>query len=397
MNALAPQTGTAIRTSAQPTWAAARLRLGQSNVGFWVMAAAAWLWYQPAVATGSLAGQAAAWAALVVAYTVVQISFDIVGGYWLPVLFDRRESGFGRWLRQWARGAVTHGVVLFGIGTSAMVMTAQFGTLGGVAALAGIAMVLVAVQGWLARIVSQLRVVTPSREVEEVLVRLGLDPIRTWVVDAEDHSFVGGWYGPRGLERLVIAQRWVSTLDAEALDVVMRRRVIAKTSGARAQGVLGALAFNLTGLAAVLLAIPGASLGSVGGLLTVAAGTTLWGLLGVLLLPTLSRWAVRTLDRLTADAVGDSGKVARIIHRLDRDQEDELDRSFVNETFFHPVPAPAQRAMALRYPVPNVPTVIPWRVARMSLFMSWANLSMLARAVHCNIGRPDLWVMYPGD
>ena len=89
--------------------------------------------------------------------------------------------------------------------------------------------------------------------------------------------------------------------------------------------------------------------------------------------------------------------VARLISRLDRDQEDELDRGRIVETIFHPVPAPAQRAMALRYPTPEPARFIPWRVARLSLFTSWASLSLLSRAVHCNIGRPDLWVMYPGD
>ncbi len=31
------------------------------------------------------------------------------------------------------------------------------------------------------------------------------------------------------------------------------------------------------------------------------------------------------------------------------------------------------------------------------LFLSWAGLGGLARAVHCNIGRPSVWVMLPGD
>ncbi len=34
---------------------------------------------------------------------------------------------------------------------------------------------------------------------------------------------------------------------------------------------------------------------------------------------------------------------------------------------------------------------------RMMLFLSWAGLGGLARAVHCNIGRPSLWVMLPCD
>ncbi len=38
-----------------------------------------------------------------------------------------------------------------------------------------------------------------------------------------------------------------------------------------------------------------------------------------------------------------------------------------------------------------------WNVARTTLFLSWACGGFLARAVHCNIGRPELWVLFPTD
>ncbi|WP_146526280.1 hypothetical protein [Novipirellula artificiosorum] len=40
---------------------------------------------------------------------------------------------------------------------------------------------------------------------------------------------------------------------------------------------------------------------------------------------------------------------------------------------------------------------IAWHAARMTLFVSWACMGMLVRAVHCNVGRPELWVMLPTD
>ena len=39
----------------------------------------------------------------------------------------------------------------------------------------------------------------------------------------------------------------------------------------------------------------------------------------------------------------------------------------------------------------------PWNTARTALFLSWASLGLLSRAVHCNCGRPALWVLFPGD
>jgi hypothetical protein len=36
-------------------------------------------------------------------------------------------------------------------------------------------------------------------------------------------------------------------------------------------------------------------------------------------------------------------------------------------------------------------------VARTALPMSWCCLGLLGRAVHCNAGRPELWVLLPTD
>ena len=38
-----------------------------------------------------------------------------------------------------------------------------------------------------------------------------------------------------------------------------------------------------------------------------------------------------------------------------------------------------------------------WHAARMTLYVSWACMGMLVRAVHSNVGRPELWVMLPTD
>ena len=159
-------------------------------------------------------------------------------------------------------------------------------------------------------------------------------------------------------------------------------------------GLVLALCFNAAGVALALGIIPGGGIGSAGGLVLFSEVVTLWSFLGLLTLPTLSRRAVYALDRQVADLVDNPMAVARLIAQLDRDQEDERDRGRVTETIFHPVPAPAQRALALNDAGRARTRFIPWRVARMSLFTSWASLSLLSRAVHCNIGRPDLWVMY---
>jgi hypothetical protein len=334
---------------------------------------------------------------LVVCYVLGQFPFDVVGGYTLPVVYGRREAGFGSWFAQWTRGTWVHGAVLAAVGSGVLWAGQAAGLPGALGLMAAVALVLVALQGPLGRGVSYLPKVTLSPTLIEALKASDVDEARVSVLKARDTSFVGGWVGVPGFERLVVSSRWLEMADPTAMGILVERRRLGLASGARLQGLAAALAFNAVGVGLALTVMPGTGVGSAGELMLLSTAVTLWSFLGLLTLPTLSRRAVYALDRQVADGVDDPMMVARLISRLDRDQEDELDRTRVVETIFHPVPAPAQRAMALRYPPVDPPRFIPWRVARMSLFTSWASLSLLSRAVHCNIGRPDLWVMYPGD
>ena len=62
------------------------------------------------------------------------------------------------------------------------------------------------------------------------------------------------------------------------------------------------------------------------------------------------------------------------------------------EKIFHPTPSTLNRAQkARRY------RWAPWHIARTMLYLSWFSGGLLSRSVHCNVGRPDLWVMTPTD
>jgi hypothetical protein len=77
---------------------------------------------------------------------------------------------------------------------------------------------------------------------------------------------------------------------------------------------------------------------------------------------------------------------------LDRLQDDEPQRTALIETNFHPVPSVENRRSESSSGFP-----IAWHAARMTLYVSWACMGLLVRAVHCNVGRPELWVMLPTD
>jgi hypothetical protein len=79
---------------------------------------------------------------------------------------------------------------------------------------------------------------------------------------------------------------------------------------------------------------------------------------------------------------------------LDRRLDGEPLRPRGIEAIFHPVPSVTSRRERLNAASSGRGA---YQAARMALPLSWACLGLLGRAVHCNCGRPALWVMLPGD
>jgi hypothetical protein len=94
----------------------------------------------------------------------------------------------------------------------------------------------------------------------------------------------------------------------------------------------------------------------------------------------------------------DSAPFAEGLVALEHDQDDELERARGVETIFHPVPAARHRIAALRGERAAGPHAwAAWHAARTALYLSWAGVGLLGRAVHCNLGRPEAWVFLPSD
>ncbi len=153
------------------------------------------------------------------------------------------------------------------------------------------------------------------------------------------------------------------------------------------------LAFAWVLVGFVLSAIlPGAGVASVGELAMTCCGFTLWSFLGLLTQPTLSRQASYAIDCELMKRGAEPETFHETLQMLDRLQDDEPKRSALIETIFHPVPSLDNRRGESASTFP-----IAWHAARMTLFVSCSCMGMLVRAVHCNVGRPELWVMLPTD
>ena len=363
------------------SYARARLYLGSSNVGVWTVVSSVLLLFgvperifqtSPTPAGADVAQLAAT----ILVYAAVQGAFDLFGGYFLPKEYGRYTPTLPKFVAHWFRGAALHGALLL-VGGLLLLNAARLGGFGG--ALVAFLLLnagLVAGQLGLARLVGGLGVV---RREGVVLLR------------SPYPHLTGGVVGV-GRETVALPEAWVERFGTGAFELLLirRRALVARCS--RRFGLLLALLWNLLGFVLAYAAAGGTV--SVAGLVSFSLWSTLWAFLGVLTLPTPSRGAVFQADALALEGGGDRAQLGELIVRLDKDQDDEAGRDPAVETIFHPLPSSTRRLERLGGPPPRFAA---WHVARTSLYLSWTNLNLLSRAVHCNVGRPEVWVFLPSD
>lgn len=388
-------------TPARLTYARARLLLGISGVGTAVLIASSVLVFDlaarllPYSASQPLLGALSTLLPILVLPMLLFLPFDVVGG----AIVVRARPSVPRFLTRWVRGATVQLAVWLIAAAVLMVAARADGASAAIVAFVVLQLLLAQFRAPLSRVIASFGTDPVTPQLRTVAQGAGIDASRICVAATEDEGFVGGWSGifPRVL---VLPAHWLDLPDDALVAALRRRRIIAE-SGAHRRGVLGAVAWNTLGGASVL-ALTAADLATAAGVLTLAAGMTLWAFLGALLLPTVSRAAVFTADAAAARECG-TAAVSDLIEHLDQWQDDEARRSAGVETIFHPVPARTRRIERLHKASrsggtdKNVHAWTAHHIARHALWLSWGTLSPLSRLVHCNVGRPALWAMLPGD
>lgn len=371
------------------TYARARLWTGITGVGSMV-SLATWALVEswPARlfgATGDgLLDSAIALAGAVALGLLATLPWDVVGGFVLPKRFGRPVPNLAGFTRRWLRGLA----VFWVLGTGSALTLLLAGRAGGVAAallalaiLAGLALQF---QGALARLVGGLRRVDSTAlqgSVAEGVVFAGEDP-----------GFTGGFTGWDA--RPVWPASWGAALEPDQLELLAERRRQIRASGAWRRAQLAAIGWNVLGFGLATL-LPGAGVATVAELLATALGFTLWTFVGLLLLPSISRAAARAADAAIARDEPQRSRFGEALRRLDRLQDDEPERSASLESIFHPVASVTNRMRAIEGA--GAPERSTWHLARTALFLANLGLSLLPRTVHCNAGRPELWVYLPAD
>ncbi|MCO4100446.1 MAG: hypothetical protein HEQ38_13855 [Gemmatimonas sp.] len=377
------------------TYARSRLYLGISGVGTAVLVAGCLLVFDiPSAGFPTTTETAVARSMFAVGLFFLLVFglfflFDLVGGAWVV----RRRDNAPSWFGTWVRGVAVQWVVWMLTGTALMVAARSGGVLAAVMVFVGVQFVLAQLRGPLARVIARLERVPMPPVVAQAAERAGIPVARVQVLDTADEGFVGGWSGVLP-GTLVVPCRW-AMLPVDVLSAQLARRQLIAASGAHTRGVVGAVAWNTAGFGVVLLATA-ATPATAAGLVTIMAGMTLWAFVGVLVLPTASRAAVYAADCSTA-AVHGVAHVRTGIELLDKWQDDEPTRALHVERIFHPVPSRANRIARLATPSAPLGAVHAHHLARHVLWLGWGALTPLSRAVHCNVGRPALWAMLPGD
>lgn len=372
----------------------ARLWLGMSAVGFFVTLATVLLLagvpsrVQP-MFSDQWWGQVGMILLFVTAYAVVHVPFDLFGGYILPRRYGRAHPGAGRFALGLLRGSVMQGIVLTIVATLLLTAGHYGGVIGTSVMAIVISVVLLFMREPLAKWTAELRTDphAPSGSNPDTT----LTP--TTYLASADEGFTGGIVGVFAPRRILLPAHWHHALGPDGFRVAHQRRELVVRSGAWRRGRLLALVFTWIGVMLCALLVGSDRLGTGAGIIELSLCFTLWSFAGLLVLPSLSRPAVLSIDQKLRETARADDQLDAAVKRLDALQDAESSRPSLVETIFHPVPSVANRLDGPR----SREVSGFWDVARSSVFLSAAGLGLLGRAVHCNCGRPSLWVFLPTD
>ena len=305
-------------------------------------------------------------------YAAVALPFDFIGGYLLERIFQRDVPQLGNFAYRLVRGIFGQGIVYISCGLALIAMHTRFGNIGVFVMFAALQLTLIVCQLPLAMFVGGLKRTQDGLS--------GQGPYGT-----------GGITGILGSETVVLPMHWKPILSNKLLNVMESRRSYAIASGLRRNGVLLALAWNIGGFAISVLLAGGT--GSVASLLSTSLYFSLTSFVGLLVLPKPSQNAVLQTDAGVINN-GNRDNLVAAIRTLASIQDDEETRHSTVQFIFHPIPS-----VSLRTSMSTSGTrqFAAWNAARLAIFLSWAGLSFVSRAVHCNVGRPDVWVLLPCD
>jgi len=306
--------------------------------------------------------------------------FDVVGGFIIPRHLENQPLSFAQWSGSWFRAVVVQ-IAFYSLTFFAYL---QVGRAIGAAWMIG--MFAVFQVTLLAGQELFWRLMTPNRP-QGHCGRSGT------FFQHRDRRFVGGITGLPGFENVALPGSWRGGLSPQSIRILAERRLAALQSGGRRRGILVAMFWNIACFTTAIVAA-GGTIVLVSDLVTIYLWFLILSFVGLLVLPVFNRNSVFALDRFCLRTT-DPSMLRTAINELDNLTEQDTSRSAAEESVFQPIPCPERRT---QFAATSGQDYVPaWNVARTTLYLSWAFGGPLSRAVHCNIGRPELWAMLPSD
>ncbi|MDB4733091.1 hypothetical protein OAF42_01475 [Planctomicrobium sp.] len=363
----------------------ARLLTGISCVGFLVLLSTAMLVLDiPELLSKSVGispvNEFVASLGFFVLIAIMLLPFDLIGGFVIPRAFERQSLQLTSWFLRWFRSVIFQTVMF----ASLFFAYLQIGRELGPKWMIGLFILL------------QIFLVASQEQIWRLMTFQAWKRDRqnsTQFVTNRDQRFAGGITGFPGYERVLVPSSWQANLSTSSLNVLLERRWAAVQTGGRRRGIIAAAVWNIFCLS-IAVFVSGSVVSNIGDLMTVFLCFLLLSFMGLLILPSLNRNSVFALDRSFADRFGKEDLI-EALREIDDLTDQDRDRSVSEESIFQPIPCPERRIQSLREKGRH--SIPAWNVARTALFLSWAFGGPLARAVHCNVGRPELWAMLPTD
>lgn len=375
------------------TYARARVFSGIFSIGWWVALCMLALLFDFSGYIAAYEGAhrpGAILAVFVLGYTLLGFPLDLWGGYILPRKHKRLDQSIIQWFAKWCRGVIVHGAIIWLSGMTILYAAQISGTVGAIATVGLLMLVLVRLQMWLGRIISPIRL-------QDLAVIGDSDTgsfthMRYAIVDSEDDSFTGGVVGRPGKEIIVLPAKWKASLNPEMVEAITARRLGAILSGSRNRGLVIAILWNLLCFSLGTWLSPHA-MSTAAGVIDVALIFSLFSFIGLFgILPFFSRKGTLEVDAWAKENGLCEFELQKLFSFHNTQEGDSPCRPKFIEFFCHSVPSVENRIQHLF--MDTAPKGA-WHAARQSLYFSWAGMGLLSRFAHCNLGRPDLWVMLP--
>jgi hypothetical protein len=365
---------------------------------FWAALACAGLFYEwpsqmfPAE-PASLFVEAKWWALIVAAYVAIMLPFDILGGYVLPKLGKQPDAPFFKFWKQLMRGVLAHALIFFLSGVLIMEVGKLYGTWGVMGALVGYSLLLLLLQGPLARWLGNYQIT--ASDTDSLRGKLGeLITRQIAVVRSEDQVFAGGVTGLPWAEKTIVPAHWMEQMPEEQLRAQILRRVGVVRTRSRHRGVLLAMVWNLYGFWSASL-FAGAGVDNVQGLFLTSMAFVVWMCFGQVVLCNFSKSGVVEADRYAAqNGISTEVLESALQQEIKWSRGGEADMGLVERMLSSSMPL-KQRLESLQLDSIGVPGA--WESVRLAQFLSWACLGWFSRADYAVCGQPQNWALQTNE